>query len=373
MLKILPYLRSNHNARNLMKLFYSLGVCINNKVTKGGVEMFVSAFHQKKRYLSVFLIMAFIFFAFTGCSSSREDAAMSEPAMAPDYDSGDMATESAPEETGMPQDEASQERGDGSGVDLGNVSESQHKIIYTGEISMETLDFDETIENITQYVSQVGGYTESSSIEGRRISDSNQQSRRHAYYTFRIPEQRFTGFADQMKEFGNVTSQSTHGENITERYFDTEARLNSLQIQEERLLNLLEQAESIDDIMRIETELSNIRYQVESLTGSLQKWDNLVQFSTIHLSIREVDEMTPDPDDPPGFLSDLQDALQDSILAVIDAVKYLITFIIMAIPFVVVFGSVFLLIRKGYKVFIEPRRKRKHKPTPPEPPIPPSE
>jgi len=356
-----------------MKLFYSLGVCINNKVNKGGVEMFESVLHQKKRYLSVFLIMVFIFLVFTGCSSFREDAAMSEPDMAPDYDSGDMPAESAPE-MDMPQDEASQERGVGSGLDLGNVTESQHKIIYTGEISMETLDFDETIENVTQYVSQVGGYTESSSIEGRRISDSARQSRRHAYYTFRIPEQRFAGFADQMKEFGNVTSESTHGENITERYFDTEARLNSLQIQEERLLNLLERADSIDDIMRIETELSNIRYQVESLTGSLQKWDNLIQFSTIHLSIREVDEMTPDPDDPPGFLSDLQDALQDSILAVIDAVKYLITFIIMAIPFVVVFGLFFILLRKFYKKFIEPRRKQKQKPTPPpEAPMPPSE
>lgn len=327
--------------------------------------MFILSVHQKRRPLSVFLFMVFLFFvlAGSGCSAPSNDSAMVS-----DYDTGHLAAESAPE-MDMPQDEASQERGHGSGVDLGNVHESQHKIIYTGNITMETLTFEETIEQVTIYVQEIGGYTESSSIEGRRISDSPRQSRRYAHYTFRIPEARFTRFADDMKELGNVTSESTQGENITERYFDTEARLNSLQVQEERLLSLLEKADSIDDIMRIESELSHIRYQVESLTGSLQKWDNLVQYSTLHLSIREVDEITADPDSSPGFLRDLQDALEDSILAVIESLKFVVTFLIMATPFVVVFGSFFLLLRKGYKKFIEPRRKNKQQSKPPKPPL----
>ena len=317
---------------------------------------------NKKTYLSLFLLLLVTIFIIAGCGAPREDAAMSEPAMSPDYHTAESAP--APDME-VSRDAMAEERGEGSGLDLSSTTESQHKVIYTGEISMETLDFEDTVSDVTKYVNEIGGYTEHSTIEGRRIGDSSRHSRRYASFTFRVPEHRFHSFADQVREFGNVTSESTHGENITERYFDTEARLNSLQVQEERLLSLLEKADSIDDIMRIESELSNIRYQVESLTGTLQKWDNLIQFSTIHMTIREVDEITPDPDDPPGFLSDLQEALQDSILAVVESLKYLITFVIMAIPFVIVFGSIFMLLRKLYQKYIQPRRKfKKKKPTP---------
>ncbi|SFH59728.1 protein of unknown function [Tindallia magadiensis] len=319
---------------------------------------------RKKKVVLILLLFSIAFFAVSGCGSSQDDAMMSEPASAPDLDISESA--SFTEEAAY--DAAPQDPNTRRGMNVSDIPKTNHKIIYTGEISMETLTFDETIEKITHYVEKTGGYIENSSIEGHRIGNRSVQSKRYAHFTFRIPEQGFTGFADQMRDFGNVTAESTQGENITERYFDTEARLNSLTVQEERLLSLLEKADTIDDIMRIESELSNIRYQVESLTGTLQKWDHLVQYSTIYLSLREVDEITPDPTHPPGFLKDLQSALEDSILAVIESLKFVVTFIIMAVPFIIVFGLLFLLIKKFYRVVIEPRRKPKN-----QPPLPPKE
>ncbi len=171
---------------------------------------------NKRSCLSIFLVLLVAILVATGCASPSEDAAMSEPAMAPDYDTAESAP--APE-VEVSRDEAAQERGEGSGLDLSSTTESQHKVIYTGEIYMETLEFEDTVSDVTRYVSEIGGYVENSVIEGRRIADSSRHSRRYASFTFRVPEQRFHSFADQIREFGSVTSESTQGENITERYF----------------------------------------------------------------------------------------------------------------------------------------------------------
>lgn len=245
----------------------------------------------------------------------------------------------------------------GSGADLGDIFESQHKIIYTGDVVMESLTFDETVGSIQSYVNGLGGYAESSYIEGRRITETTRPPRRTASFTFRIPQQRFHGFTEGLKEYGNVLSSSTHGENITERYFDTEARLTSLRIQEERVLSLLERADDIENVLRIESELTNLRYQIESLTGSLQKWDNLVQFSTIRVEIREVDQITTDPD-ATSWSEEISEAFKDSILAVIRTLQNLVILLITILPFVIVFIP---LIMAGVKVYVSLSRKFKER------------
>ena len=65
------------------------------------------------------------------------------------------------------------------------------------------------------------------------------------------------------------------------------------QTEQERLLQLLEQAESIEDIITIEQRLSDVRYQLESMESQLRSYDNQVDYSTVYLYIDEVEVYTP--------------------------------------------------------------------------------
>jgi hypothetical protein len=273
-----------------------------------------------------------------GCSSQSSDYA-TEPASGSDSSNYDRESPTAPAEPAPsePADYAS-----GIGFDPELIATSQHKVIYTGEVFLETLEFESSVSDIQAFVSSQGGYAESSYIEGRRLNTGSRPSRRTANFVFRIPQQRFHSFAKEMSAFGNVISASTHGDNITERYFDSEARLNSLQIQDERMLSLLERADEIEDILLLESELTNLRYQIENLTGTLQKWDNLVQYSTVRVEVQEVDEITLDSAEI-GWSSEISETFRRSVIAVIRSLQDFIIFLIMALPYILIFIPLFLV------------------------------
>mgnify|MGYP002226154573 CR=1 FL=1 len=80
---------------------------------------------------------------------------------------------------------------------------------------------------------------------------------------------------------------------MTLTYVDLQSHRDALQTEQERLLQLLEQAESIEDIITIEQRLSDVRYQLESMESQLRSYDNQVDYSTVYLYIDEVEVYTP--------------------------------------------------------------------------------
>ena len=86
----------------------------------------------------------------------------------------------------------------------------------------------------------------------------------------------------------------TYTENVTSQYYDTQARLTAYQTQEARLLEMMEKAETVEDIITIEEKLTDLRYRIESLQSTLKNWDRQVSYSTISLDVEEVQEYTPE-------------------------------------------------------------------------------
>ena len=83
---------------------------------------------------------------------------------------------------------------------------------------------------------------------------------------------------------------STYMEDITGSYFDTQARLNALEQEEKRLLELLEKAETLDEIIQLEDRISNVRYEIESLTSQMKIYDKEVAYSTVSIFLEDVTE-----------------------------------------------------------------------------------
>ena len=160
------------------------------------------------------------------------------------------------------------------------------KIIKTAILDIETLEFDETVSILTEKAARFGGYVEQSRTTGVRLHETN--NGRSASMVLRIPSSRFMEFLNVIEDTGNMIHKEIGGEDVTYEYFDTEARLKSLKVQEDRLLSLLSKSEKLEEIIEVERELSHIRYQVETLTGTLKKYDDLIDYSTLTVRVIEV-------------------------------------------------------------------------------------
>lgn len=225
----------------------------------------------------------------------------------------------------------------------------KRKIIKTANVGIETKEFDVTVEGIISKTKSIGGYIESSNIDGKRINQSGKINNRNAYFKLRIPENKFEEFLTEINTLGNVVFSSTNGEDITSQYFDTEAHLKSLLIQEERLLEILKKAEEVKDIIELERELSKIRYEIEKLTGTIKKWDNLVSFATLNIEVYEVHEITKSKEPAINLGEKIRDSFNKSVELVINIFKGLLIFVASIIPFSIILIPLGLLIYYIYK------------------------
>lgn len=168
---------------------------------------------------------------------------------------------------------------------LGEIKELSRKLIYNADISAETKDFDQAKASLDSLIADCQGYVESSDLSG----GANGEDRRLSY-RIRVPAASLDEFLGKLEGIMNVTSSIKDMEDVTGSYIDTEARLNSLKQEETRLLELLGQAETLDEILQLEDRLSQVRYEIESLTAQINTYDNEIEYSVVTLYLRDVTE-----------------------------------------------------------------------------------
>jgi len=170
-------------------------------------------------------------------------------------------------------------------------------IVYTANIALQTLDFEPGVAAIEQAVQDVGGFIQSSSVSGRNLHDRHGwQRNRHAFFTVRVPQERLSGFLTGLEGGFNVSSSGLNSHDITMQFFDTQARLDSLRVQQERLLDMMGRAEDVEFLLQVERELARVGFEIEQLTSALTRMDDSVSYATVHIDLEEVieyDEVLP--------------------------------------------------------------------------------
>jgi len=184
------------------------------------------------------------------------------------------------------------------------------KLIKTATRNLETLEFDTTVAAIEKLCVDYGGYVENSDVSGNNYSSKYYgYNQRYANYTLRIPVDKLDAFLDDAGNIGNVTYKSDNARDITDAYYDTEARLKAVETRRDRLMELLEKADSMETIIQLEQALSDTMYEIDSYTGTLRLYDNQVDYSFVYINITEVFELSsPTPPPPVTLGSRLQDA-----------------------------------------------------------------
>lgn len=218
------------------------------------------------------------------------------------------------------------------------------KIITTVSITMETVEFDQTSENLNELIKKYKGYVESSNISHNNYINSSRL--KYSSYTIRIPRENLDKFVDDIKEIGNIISENTSKLDITKSYRDTESRLRVLETKEERILALLEKAEKMEDIIALENQLSQIIYEKENLTANLMEMDDKVDYSTVQLELREVAKLTPGENIKTPFFTKVANAFRDSIYFFTQNIENLLISLIYFLPYGIIFGVLVYIVRR---------------------------
>ena len=230
-----------------------------------------------KRLFTITLALLLLLGLLAGCGAKEEAAA---PEAAP---------EAAPMEP-MGEEVLFDESASETGGNSTTLPENQ-KLIRTVYMDAETQSMTELLAWMDGRVAALGGYYEQKSVY-RRGSRDDGSFYHSGDFMIRIPAQNLDQFVSLVGENANVTSSSESTENVTLTYVSTQSRVEALEVEQDRLLELLENAETMEDLLTIEERLTDVRWELENYASQLRVLDNQVNYSTIHLSVWEVDEPT---------------------------------------------------------------------------------
>lgn len=157
------------------------------------------------------------------------------------------------------------------------------RVIKNADLQVEVEEgrFQEQFSRATAVAEELGGFVSSSQVsehEGELNSGN---------LTMRVPADRFEAAVARLKELGEVAGESRSGRDVTREFVDLEARLRQARTEEGFFVRLLDEADSISDLIQIQSQLSDVQLRIEQLQGQLNFLEDQTELSTITVRIFE--------------------------------------------------------------------------------------
>ena len=229
------------------------------------------------------------------------------------------------------------------------VSESaattDRKLIRTINMDVETKTFDELIDSVETQVRNCRGYIEQSNIYNGNYNAGYRNSKpiRNANLTIRVPSDQMDFFLGQISGISNVTRKSESQDDVTLNYVDLKSHKEALMVEQKRLLDIMEKTQYVDELISLESRLSELRYQIESMESQLRTFDNKVDYATLYLNVTEVEELTPVEEETAtqrmsrGFadsMKTVQEGLVDFGVGFVVNLPFIVIFLVVCFAFV---------------------------------------
>lgn len=246
----------------------------------------------------------------------------------------------------------------------------EEKLVYRCQLDIETKNYDEDKENLMKLISEYEGIIQNSN---EYDSDDYWYSSDHVKtrgtktlnLQVRIPSEKYKEFIGTVGTIGKVKRNSQQVDNISYDYYNTQADIEQLKIQEQRLLEMMEQAYTIEDMITVEDRLSEVQNELSKLQTKLVGLDTDVAYSYVDIELEEVFEYSATEVEKPGFFKRLGEEIVDGFKAMIQIFEDIILFIVGAVPRLIpfaVFGFIVYKIVKVYRRNHKPRKPKDKKP-----------
>lgn len=285
--------------------------------------------------------------------SSDYDVAAEESADAYYNEEAEMAVGAAADEAGAEGAAAADGGSSAAEGDPGELESSNRKIVYTGNVSLQTLEYDQSAKSIHDKINQCGGFIESENASNNdpywyyteRSGASARRTHRNLSITARIPAEQFDAFMESLKEDGQVINTSVNAQNISVSYADHDASRKALEIERDRLLEMMEKAQTIEEMIAVEERLTQVERDLGEEKTTLSAMDRDVNFSTVYINLEEVFEYSETVVET-TYGERLHRAFDNAIEGFVTFWQEMILFIVETFPFLIMLAILIFVIVK---------------------------
>lgn len=233
------------------------------------------------------------------------------------------------------------------------------KIIKNASLCFETKTYDAFMTALEQCIAGLGGYIESSEIYGGGIYSTC--SSRNSYIIARIPEEQYELFMTDVCTIGTLTYKSESSDDVTMNYVDTESHIHALEAEYSALLEILDKATSLDDVIQLQSRITEVTYQLDSYKAQLRKYDDLIDYCTVNIDVIEVWRETPN-DERMSFGARITNGLAETFYKIGEDFKDFSVWLITSMPYILIWilllAVFILLIRRCIKTI---KKKKEQK------------
>ena len=295
---------------------------------------------------AAFLAMSLCLTGCGGSSGTNSSASYKEEAGA----AGDYAYESYAAEEPAQMAEGEEYTADGGSDDSALRAQDGQKIVYTGNLSIQTLEYDKSAASIRKKIKDVGGFSESESERDNNYNwytyGGGSGGSRYLSITARIPSEQFESFINSLSGDGKVMNRSVNAENISRVYANKETYKKALEKEQERLLAMMDKAETIEDMITVESRLSEVERQLNIYNTDLAEMDKDVEFSTVYIELQEVKRYTEETDST-TFAEELKYAFEDAVSSFRNFCEGIVLFVVRNFPYLIILAVILALVIRG--------------------------
>ncbi len=213
----------------------------------------------------------------------------------------------------------------GVGQPLPSSDTLQRKIIYTADVELVVEEFNSIPSKVETLVEEFEGYVAGSTVTGAPGRPRSGQ------WTIRVPVRRYGKFLTAVQKLGEVHRVSSDSKDVSEEYYDLEARIGNKEKQETRLLELLADATGkLEEVLSVERELARVREEIERMEGRVRVLNDLTSLTTVELTINEIKDYVPE--EAPTYATRVRRAFEGSVDLLVSAAVELSIVVIAMLP-----------------------------------------
>ncbi len=271
-------------------------------------------------------LTALILLVAAGCSSGKQEAA----------DPGSINDAAADRDFSVEEGGVDQIASDGSKGTIGISGQTSNQMmIYTASLTAEVTDYKKARNDLEFLTQKYQGYiVHSSEYQNERERGGN--------LTVRIPEGGFNSFLKEIEDITHrVSNQNVQGQDVTEEYVDLESRLKAKKAVESRLLDFMNQAENVEDLLKISQDLGRVQEEIEQIEGRMRYLREHTSFSTVHIQLIEKQIHVDTPDR--GTLNEAWIALIRSTSQLISLLTSSFVALVGSLPYFVLLAAIALI------------------------------
>lgn len=198
---------------------------------------------------------------------------------------------------------AEAEPGDDLSVDS-EVEVGDRRLVHTADMTVRVEDVSEAVDQAKRLTIDAGGYIAHETLSTPRGGTPA------GSLTLRVPSEGYEEALEDLAELGDRSNLERSVEDVTEEIADVESRVESAETALETLRGYLEEAENVDDLLRVEREIQTRQSELEAFQARLETLNDQTSYSTVHLTLSPPETYVEAPaNDSIGFLGGLERGL----------------------------------------------------------------